>query len=715
MFSEDKVVSKRKAKLAKSGFLQNGKARMSSEVLMDLKGIVNIPTKRPKNLKDQAIRCLILDYLKAEKMEHSISTFQSESGSYNDIAVEEIFTLFGIPQQNINFMQFVHHDHRSVLYCLMTSIGKQLEGENDKDAQLRTTSTQTSFASNDWNTTRHILRQNLSNIEEKHKVLPAACNFTSSSLEQHLFQFQKECESRERILMEKKLENFKRDIVTRMQMEESTRHYKEINEVKDQSRQECEWAVKALQEQLTIQKMNMEQKHLEEIHCMTKEIDSLKRKERENRNFIEMERRKLQLDEQRCKQMFKTADTKLKVIEMKEDELRETMKTEYIKCREEAKQTYEVAMETVQKQKKMYHDGLEELNALRRLSTEHLMKSELASTEASELRIQNKALQHEIEKINNELNELRMSSKISSQSAREDIKSLKSSNARLQYALDEAHRELSLLKSSGKESSRRLKEMYAEQQGRLKEAINTVERAKAETLTVNAENKELRQLLESAQYTLFSLHTTQPWIEHKIDSPLIVEAQKLGIDKSIHKTNGKKENEDLHSIIENKLIQLRSYSVTKEERAYLNDMNQNIPFDFSNQSKDTVRKCVETTQSDPDGTPRGSFSEQQTSSVFEMHDNRTHKTPADISCNACQNHYSTYETQSITYNQEMPKELREVPTNLVIPVYTILETDAELKSSPVETGPKCDEQHNRKDNDIEESYHSDFESESFSL
>ena len=87
MFSEEKVVSKRKAKLAKSGFLQNGKARMSSEVLMDLKGIVNIPTKRPKNLKDQAIRCLILDYLKAEKMEHSISTFQSESGSYNDIAV----------------------------------------------------------------------------------------------------------------------------------------------------------------------------------------------------------------------------------------------------------------------------------------------------------------------------------------------------------------------------------------------------------------------------------------------------------------------------------------------------------------------------------------------------------------------------------------------------------------------------------------------------
>jgi hypothetical protein len=120
--------------------------------------------------------------------------------------------------------------------------------------------------------------------------------------------------------------------------------------------------------------------------------------------------------------------------------------------------------------------------------------------------------------------------------------------------LDEAHREISLLKSSGKESSKRLKEMYDEQQGRLKEAIHTVERAKAETLTVNAENQELRQLLESAQYTLLSLHTTQPWIEHKIDSPLIVKAQKLGLEKSIDKTNGKKENKD-HSLIENKLIQ----------------------------------------------------------------------------------------------------------------------------------------------------------------
>jgi hypothetical protein len=144
-------------------------------------------------------------------------------------------------------------------------------------------------------------------------------------------------------------------------------------------------------------------------------------------------------------------------------------------------------------------------------------------------------------------------------------------------------------------------------------------------------------------------------------------------------------------------------------------MNRNIPFDFSNQIQDTGRKCVETTQSDPDGTPRGSFSEEQTSSVFEMHDDRTHETSADISCNSSQNHYSTDETQSITSNQEIPKELREVPTNPVIPVYTILETDAELQSSPVETGPKSDEQHNRKDNDIEESYHSDFESESFSL
>ena len=723
MTSRDEVlVSKIKTKLAKSGFLQNAKARLSSEILMELKGITNIPIKQPRNLKDQAIRCLILDYLKKENLEYSISTFQSEICSHSEIAIEEILKLFGI-SEHLNLMQSSHDDQSSLLYCLMTSIGKCFEGPQHKDIHLQTTSTQTSPLCNDLITTRNSLRENLNYIEEKHKDLSRTSSLRKSSLllDQQLFQFQKECESRERILMEKKLEDFKRDIVSRIQQDESAKYNKEMNKVKSQWNQDHERAMKILQEQSTVQKMNMEEKHLVEVKRLTKEIDTLKRNERENRNFLEVERRKLQLDEQRCKQMIKTAETKLKMIETKEEELRETVRAEYKKCQDEAKQNYEEALKTVKKQGKLYSDGLEELNSLRRVSTEHLMKSEIASTETSELRVQNKSLLHEIDKMNAEMKELQLSCNINTQSSKDDIKSLTSSNLRLQQALDEAHQELSFIKTTEKESSRYLKEKFSEQEQKLKEALATLERVKVERNAVISENQELRQLLESTQNTLLSLRSTEPF-KHKVSATAKAQRQTHDIDQSTNSSIRKKDSMQRLRLVEDRLSQLEKFSVIKNDGGSHGDMNQNSSFDLDIENREQISSCIAvaqtaTAQTDTD-TKRGYHrNEHDTFSGNEINERSHQQNPADVSHSTSKDEMkmNSIKDQSICTSQEILKNHSAESTNHNAPVIKILETHAELRLSPLGIDKHSDGQIIRKDSENDDCYHSDFDSESFVL
>jgi hypothetical protein len=320
--------------------------------------------------------------------------------------------------------------------------------------------------------------------------------------------------------------------------------------------------------------------------------------------------------------------------------------------------------------------------------------------------------------MNKQMNELRIYSNMSSESSSDEITSLKSSIVHLQHDLDEAHRELSILKSTEINSSRCFKDMYDDQQQKLKEALHTLERIKVEKAALIGENQELRQLLESTQNTLLSLHSKQLRIEHHASPPFKFQEQKRALDKSI---NRKEESSGLHSLVENKLVQLKRFSVVKENGG--SDTNQTVPFDHDTESRSSSNNVIATTQSDvvksyPNGSSRDTMDEHSECSVTEANQERSHEqNQADISCNESKNDTSIQmkinmiETQTTNVDEEILKGHGEVSINRDTTEYKILETEAELRLSPID----MDKDSDRQSIQYDDSYHSDFDSESFTL
>ena len=120
------------------------------------------------------------------------------------------------------------------------------------------------------------------------------------------------------------------------------------------------------QEQLSknflLKERENEIQHMAEIHELMKEIDVLKKRDTETRNVIEIERRKLHHEDQRVKHLLMNAESKLECAEAKEREVRESIANEFGRVRLTAKQTYDDASETVQKQMAFYAKELESLN-----------------------------------------------------------------------------------------------------------------------------------------------------------------------------------------------------------------------------------------------------------------------------------------------------------------------------------------------------------------
>jgi hypothetical protein len=101
-------------------------------------------------------------------------------------------------------------------------------------------------------------------------------------------------------------------------------------------------------------RVEREKEHLSDLHKLMSEMDTLKKREKDNQNFLDMETRKLELEEQRVSHMLKNAETKLKFAEAKEKEIREHLSAEYDRVRIRAKQTYDDASDTVKKQMEFY-------------------------------------------------------------------------------------------------------------------------------------------------------------------------------------------------------------------------------------------------------------------------------------------------------------------------------------------------------------------------
>lgn len=486
MVEDDYLVDELKEKLAKSGFLENAKIRLRSEILLALRGEIDLSSNRKYSLKEQAIQHLILDYLRLNDLHYTLPIYQSEAGLKNEFTIEEIFDLFGIPKQFLCDMNHSYRQHLSVIYRLISIIGRTCNYHGQKK-HLKEVSTQTSWHQNDTISTTKMLNSGITD---------SWASVSGNSLESHLFKFQRECEVREKKLMEEKLELYKRDLLSRVQFEESKKKNDEMDRLKADMKRDYDRAMTELQKKYADEKMNLETQFIQEKRSLVQEIAGHKQREIDDRNNLEIERRKLKLEEQKCKHAFKTAEAKLKYIESKELELKERAGLEYQNCRDEAKRSYEEALEMIQKQGKIYKDGIDELNSLRKLNSEQLMMNEKASIEISELRVQKKSLELE-------LNQLRTSL----ERFQKELKRAQISNTSIKSKLDKALNEVSKHKAKQNDYKKHHQDFQIEYQNKVKETLSVLERTKVEKMTIENDNLELRQLLDTMQRALLSFPT----------------------------------------------------------------------------------------------------------------------------------------------------------------------------------------------------------------
>jgi len=218
---------------------------------------------------------------------------------------------------------------------------------------------------------RQDLDRQLQQIKKKYStaVPKETSTHHSSLIESRMFAFQAECEQRAQQRIEVEMKDFKRSTKAALEQQAAGRRLEEIEKVKQimkiESEKKLEYTEKK-QEQLSknflLKEREKEMQHMAEMHELMKEIDVLKKRDTETRNIIEIERRKLNLEDQRVKHLLMNAESKLDFAEAKEREVRESIANEFRRVRLAAKQTYDDASESVQKQMAFYAKELESLN-----------------------------------------------------------------------------------------------------------------------------------------------------------------------------------------------------------------------------------------------------------------------------------------------------------------------------------------------------------------
>ena len=338
-----------------------------------------------KSIEHGALRSLVFDFLHHDGMECTLSVFSTESGlDGNYLSSADVCKSFEIHSGSalheilkVDRQECLNGGPRriehSTLYQLLSSLPRLLN-----DTSTQSTSTQTTNVNNDASKecgfsllARQDLDRQLQQIKKKYSsaVPKETSTHHSSLIESRMFAFQAECEQRAQQRIEVEMKDFKRSTKAALEQQAAGRRLEEIEKVKQimkiESEKKLEYTEKK-QEQLSknflLKEREKEMQHMAEMHELMKEIDVLKKRDTETRNIIEIERRKLNLEDQRVKHLLMNAESKLDFAEAKEREVRESIANEFRRVRLAAKQTYDDASESVQKQMAFYAKELESLN-----------------------------------------------------------------------------------------------------------------------------------------------------------------------------------------------------------------------------------------------------------------------------------------------------------------------------------------------------------------
>lgn len=349
-----------------------------------------------QSLEHIALRSLIFDFLICDDLQLTLSVYSTETGldDHHDdsshqhhhhtnscfMSAHDICKAFEIKTESKFFkiMTSTKENDKSSKGAEQSMISKILSGIpsliNDvPTSACASTQTHEDDKSSSILLARKDLEDHLQQIKDKYvqqsELLSQSYRSSSEVLESQMFAFQRECEERERARMERELEVYKKTTVEAIKRECSEMYSRKMDESKrmlkaeyDRNLDQLNKKEEKVREEFIGREKEREKEHLADLHRLMREIEHFKKREHDNKSMLDVERRKLELEEQRVKNILLTAEMKLSFAETKEREIRESMTNEYNRVRLAAKQTYDDASDSVKKQMEFYAVELDRLN-----------------------------------------------------------------------------------------------------------------------------------------------------------------------------------------------------------------------------------------------------------------------------------------------------------------------------------------------------------------
>ena len=211
---------------------------------------------------------------------------------------------------------------------------------------------------------RKDLDRELKEIEEKYKSPLRQHTLSQSAADTKMFEFQRECEERERKRAEAQIEEFKRSFTNSVEFTLKQHHLAEMEDCRRAIKIECDEKLEALRKQFREREKETLNQQREQREHLTKKIEELKKSTMDKKGLYDIEWRKLQLEEQRVKHILMTAEAKLQNAEKNEKNSRASTAEEFNRVRLAAKESYEDASESAKKQSIFYAKEIESLNGM---------------------------------------------------------------------------------------------------------------------------------------------------------------------------------------------------------------------------------------------------------------------------------------------------------------------------------------------------------------
>lgn len=339
MEKHDLVASIRN-ELGQLGIAKTVKMELKKEIcrslLSERNGLLPSKGRKLKSLEHAAIRSLIMECIVFDGMKYTESVYSSESGldEYR-LSIEEILSALKIPSR---------------MYDLIVSeAGESLECNSVKKSALYQILKQVpEIITKGSRSNNHISTQTLQTPEMYFGIDP------SSLTETKMYTFFKECEERENKRMENEMEGFKRSTTASLE-----------KTIRMELHQNIE-SMKRKEDQLKLEFLKMdeekERKNLAQQQKLIKEIELLRQQEKENSTFIDIEKRKLKLEEQRVNHILMNAEAKLEFADTKEKRARENAANEVTRVRRVAEESFGSASESIRKQSALHAKELNDIN-----------------------------------------------------------------------------------------------------------------------------------------------------------------------------------------------------------------------------------------------------------------------------------------------------------------------------------------------------------------